>query len=777
MKQHYFHLSGMGCAACARKIETVLLNVSGVAECHVNFSADLAMVRCDHRYTDVAQLQRAVRSSGYEARAIANPLAEPEEEEKAIRQAKERELQRKLIFGAIASTFLVIGGLPMMTGLQLSWIPPQLHHPVLQWIITTPVLFWVGQSFFTSTFKGLQHRSADMNTLVALGTGSAYFYSIFPTLFPEFFRDRGLSPDVYYEAAAVVITLVLLGRMLEGRARKQTSESIRQLLGLQAKTARVVRRGREVDIPIEAVEVGDRVMVRPGEKMPVDGIVVEGHSTVDEAMVTGESLPVEKQAGDEVIGATLNQTGSLTFEATRIGQDTVLAQIIQFVRQAQGSKAEIQSFADRVTGWFVPVVITIAIATFIIWVATTGNWTIATISMVGVLVVACPCALGLATPASIMVGTGKGAEYGILIKEARSLELTHRIQTIILDKTGTLTEGKPTVTNYATVAGIGDGNEINLLRAIAAVENRSEHPLAAAVVRYARSQGVTLPLPTVEGFEAVVGKGVRGVVLDDVGAGFPRPESPRPYIVGTQAWFAELGIVTDVIAKGGLSLERARSQWEGEGKTVIWIAIDGQVEGILALADALKPSSAQVVRTLEKMGLEVAMLTGDNPKTADAIAREAGISRVFARLRPEQKAEIVRQLQWEGGAKNNRRIVAMVGDGINDAPALAQADVGIALGTGTDVAIAASDLTLIRGDLRGLVAAIQLSRATMGNIRSNLFFAFIYNVAGIPIAAGILYPVFGWLLNPAIAGAAMAMSSVSVVMNALRLRRFQPRID
>lgn len=510
----------------------------------------------------------------------------------------------------------------------------------------------------------------------------------------------------------------------------------------------MIRGGQEIDVPIQEVRINDVILVRPGEKIPVDGEVIEGASTVDEAMVTGESLPVKKQPGDEVIGATINKTGSFKFRATRVGKDMFLSQIVLLVQQAQGSKAPIQRLADQVTGWFVPVVIAIAIATFVIWFNIMGNLTLALITTVGVLIIACPCALGLATPTSVMVGTGKGAENGILIKGAESLELAHKIQTIVLDKTGTLTQGKPTVTDFVTVHGTANGNELKLLRLAAAVERQSEHPLAEAVVNYALQQQVDLAEAL--NFEAIAGSGVRGIVSD------------RLVQIGTQRWMEELGISTR-------ALQEHLAAWEAAGKTAVWIAVDGQVQGLMGIADALKPSSAAAVRAFQRLGLEVVMLTGDNQKTAEVIAREVGIKRVFAEVRPDQKAAKVQELQASG------KIVAMVGDGINDAPALAQADVGMAIGTGTDVAIAASDITLISGDLRGIVTAIQLSRATIRNIRQNLFFAFIYNVAGIPIAAGILFPIFGWLLNPIIAGGAMAFSSVSVVTNALRLRNFQPK--
>jgi Cu+-exporting ATPase len=546
-----------------------------------------------------------------------------------------------------------------------------------------------------------------------------------------------------------VTTLILLGRLFESIAKGETSEAIRKLMGLQAKNARVIRNGKELDIPIEEVILEDIIVVRPGEKIPVDGEIVEGSSSIDEAMVTGESVAVKKQPKDEVIGSTINQTGSFKFRATRVGKDTVLAQIVKMVQQAQGSKAPIQKLADRITGWFVPVVMAIAILTFVIWFNVMGNITLAMITTVGVLIIACPCALGLATPTSIMVGTGKGAENGILIKGADSLELAHQIKTIVLDKTGTLTQGKPTVTDFLTVKGIADGNELNLLKLAASLERNSEHPLAEAVVRYAQSQQIKSG--EVEQFHAIAGSGVQGIV------------EGKLIQIGTQRWMKELGIETQF-------LEADKNTWENAKKTVVWLAVAGQIEAIMGIADALKPSSAATVKAFKKLGLEVVMLTGDNQATAEAIAAEVGIIRVLAQVRPEQKAVKIKELQAEG------KIVAMVGDGINDAPALAQADVGIAIGTGTDVAIAASDITLISGDLQGILTAIQLSHATMQNIRQNLFFAYIYNVAGIPIAAGILFPFFGWLLSPIIAGAAMALSSVSVVTNALRLRKFQPKV-
>ena len=741
-------LRGMSCASCASSIEQAIQSVPGVLECHVNFGMEQATIQYDSKQTDLETIQSAVDAAGYQALPLQEMAAAEDDSEPADRKSESQNLQRKLWTAGIISILLVVGAIPAMTGLHLPFIPAWLHNYWLQLVLTSPVQFWCGKSFYVGAWKSLKRRVATMDTLIALGTSAAYFYSVFVTVFPGFFTAQGLTPSVYYEVAASVIALILLGKTLENRAKGETSEAIRKLMNLQAKTARIIRNGKELEVPIAQVEIGDIVQVRPGEQIPVDGDVIEGSSTVDEAMVTGESVPVKKQLGDEVIGATINKTGSFKFRATRVGQDTFLAQIVKMVQEAQGSKAPIQKLADQVTGWFVPAVIAIALATFIIWFNATGNFTLATVTMVEVLIIACPCALGLATPTAVMVGTGKGAENGILIKGAESLELAHKIKIIVLDKTGTLTEGKPTVTDFVTIKGTANSNELKLLQLAASVERNSEHPLGEAVVRYAQSQEVNLT--DVKDFEAIAGSGVRGVVAGKLIA------------LGTLRWMQELGCDTEYLELRGTALEAA-------SKTVVWMAVEGKIEAIMGIADALKPSSAQAVKALQKLGLEVAMLTGDNRATAESIAQSVGITRVFAEVRPHQKAAQIQALQGEG------KIVAMVGDGINDAPALAASDVGIAIGTGTDVAIAASDITLISGDLQGIVTAIKLSRATMRNIRENLFFAFIYNIAGIPIAAGILFPIFGWLLNPIIAGAAMAFSSVSVVSNALRLRNFKPK--
>lgn len=750
MENATLKLRGMSCASCANSIESAILAVPGVNQGSVNYGVEQATVTYDPKKTNLGMIEAAIEAAGYSAQAIQeqDSLTGEDDAERRVRNAESRDLTRKIWVGGIISVILVMGSLPMMTGLSLTFIPMWLHNAWLQALLTAPVQFWCGKSFYINTWKAFKRHTATMDTLIALGTSAAYFYSLFVTVFPSSLASQGLTPEVYYETAAVVITLILLGQLFENRAKGQTSAAIRKLMGLQAKTARIVRDGKEMEVAIAAVQINDIIQVRPGEKIPVDGEVVDGSSTVDEAMVTGESIAVKKQLGDEVIGATLNKTGSFKFRATRVGKDTFLAQIVKLVQQAQGSKAPIQRLADRVTGWFVPVVIAVAIATFILWYNFMGNITLALITTVGVLIIACPCALGLATPTSILVGTGKGAENGILIKGADSLELAHQIKTIILDKTGTLTQGKPTVTDFVSVGGMDARDELKLLQLAASVERNSEHPLAEAVVQYAKSQEVELT--EVQGFDAIAGSGVQGMVLD------------RKVQIGTQRWLTELGVDTQMLASHGDRLEAL-------GKTVVWILVDGAVQGIMGISDALKPSSVSAVRTLQKLGLEVVMLTGDNRSTAEAIAREVGIQRVFAEVRPDQKVAQVQAIQAEG------KVVAMVGDGINDAPALAQADVGIAIGTGTDVAIAASDITLISGDLQGIVTAIELSRATMQNIRQNLFFAFIYNAAGIPIAAGILFPIFGWLLSPIIAGGAMALSSFSVVTNALRLRNFQPK--
>ena len=665
--------------------------------------------------------------------------------------ARERTLLRRKVSVAAVLTVLVMGSsLPHMLGLHsLPLLPFWFTSPWTQLILTTPVLFWCGRDFFTGAVSAFRQHFADMNTLVAAGTGIAYLTSLFTTLFPQVLIAEGLPADVYYETVAVILTLVLLGRLLEARARGQTSEAIRRLLQLQPPSARVLRDGQPVEVPVSMVVVGDLVQVRPGEKIPVDGEVSEGSSWVEESMLTGEPTPVAKAAGDAVIGASMNRSGSFTFRVSRVGADTVLAQIVELVRQAQSSRTQVQRLADQVVGWFVPVVIALAIAAFVVWFLISGNPVLAMLFLVSVLVIACPCALGLATPTSIMVASGKGAENGLIFRSAEALETAGKLRTIVLDKTGTLTRGQPEVTDFERLAG-GVLPADTLLALTAALESRSEHPLAEAITTYARSQLKDSELPAVEDFEAVAGRGVQGVVAG------------QQVRVGTPRWFKELGIDT-------AALQPLVERLEVAARSVAVVVVDGRLEGCFGVADPLKASSAAAVAGLRRLGLQVVMLSGDARRTAEVVAAQVGIERVIAEVRPADKSSVIRKLQEQGEGP-----VAMVGDGINDAPALAQADVGIAMGTGTDVAIAASDITLISGNLAGVPAAIELSRAAMANIRQNLFFAFAYNVAGIPIAAGLLFPLTGWLLNPMIAGAAMAFSSVSVVSNALRLRNFRP---
>ncbi|MCP9849244.1 copper-translocating P-type ATPase [Cyanobium sp. Morenito 9A2] len=663
-------------------------------------------------------------------------------------------LRRKVTVAAVLTGLVVLSSLPhMLGGRHLPFLPIWFTSPWTQLLLSTPVLFWCGREFFSGAASAFRQHSADMNTLVAAGTGIAWLTSLVATLAPQLLTAEGLPADVYYETAAVIITLVLLGRLLEARARGQTSEAIRRLLKLQPPTARVLRDGVPQEIPVALVVVGDRVQVRPGEKLPVDGVVVEGSSWVEESMLTGEPTAVEKGPGDTVIGASMNRSGSFSFRVSRVGADTVLAQIVELVRQAQSSRTRVQKLADQVVGWFVPVVIAIAIAAFVGWFLMSGNPVLAMLFLVSVLVIACPCALGLATPTSIMVASGKGAESGLIFRSAEALETAGGLRTIVLDKTGTLTLGHPDVTDFERLPLAQSSGQLpvqTLLAAVAALEERSEHPLAEAIVGYIRPQLSEPRLPAVEGFEAVPGRGVQGTVAG------------RKVLVGTPRWLSELGL-------NSTGLTPLVTRMEAAACSVAAVAVDGRIEACFGIADPLKPSAAAAVAALRRLGLQVVLLSGDARRTAEVVAARVGIERVIAEVRPADKAAVIRRLQEQGEGP-----VAMVGDGINDAPALAQADVGLAMGTGTDVAIAASDITLISGHLVGVPAAIELSRHTMANIRQNLVFAFAYNVAGLPIAAGLLFPFTGWLLSPMIAGAAMAFSSVSVVSNALRLRRFRP---
>ena len=677
--------------------------------------------------------------------SAAEPPGTPgEDREAAATRAEIADLSRRVAVGALF-TAPVLFAVMAAELFKVDWVPELLMNRWLQLALITPVMAYTGWPIHRTGWLTLRHRAADMNALITLGTCAAFAYSLVvtfaPSLLPEDVRE------VYFEAVGVILTLILLGRLFEVRAKAGTSEAIRLLIGLQARTARVRRGGDEVDIPIEEVVVGDVVVVRPGEKIAVDGEVLEGRSAIDESMVTGEPMPATKSAGDTVIGATVNQTGAFHFRATKVGSDTMLAQIIRMVEQAQASKAPIQRLADAISAWFVPAVMAIAVGTFAVWFVggPSPALTLALVSAVSVLIIACPCALGLATPLSIMVGTGKGATAGILIRSAEALETAHRLDTIVLDKTGTVTIGKPALTE---VIVIGDISEQVLLRLVASAERPSEHPLAAAIVAGAKERGVTFP--DAEAFDSVTGKGVTALV------------DGRSVLVGNGRLLADAGVATE-------PLESAVERLSAEGKTPMFVAIDGRLAGLVAVADTLKPGSAAAIGALHRLGIDVVMMTGDNARTAAAIARSVGIRRVLAEVLPEHKAAEVLRLQGEG------RRVGMVGDGINDAPALAQADVGMAIGTGTDVAIESSDITLIAGSLDGVVTSIALSRATMRNIRQNLFFAVVYNGVGIPVAAGALYPFFGLRLSPIIAAAAMAASSLSVVTNANRLRRWAPK--
>jgi Cu+-exporting ATPase len=734
-------IGGMTCAACVNRIEKGLRKIEGVTEAQVNLATERATLLYHPEKAGKSELRKAVEDLGYEVRGFEEEASADRETEARTREIRVQ--KRKFAISAVLSAVIFLGSMPEW----FPWWPTVLQNHLVLFLLATPVQFWAGRQFYRGFWLALKHRTSDMNTLIAVGTSAAYIYSAVITFFPQFFRARGLDLGVYYDTSAMIITLILLGKFLEAIAKGKTSSAIKRLMGLQAKTARVVRNGQEMDIPVDEVRKGDGVIVRPGEKIAVDGVVREGGSAVDESMLTGESLPVEKRPGDPVMGGTINKTGSFRFEATKVGKETALAQIIRLVEEAQGSKAPIQRLADRVASVFVPTVISIALVTFASWMifGPRPAFTLALLNFVAVLIIACPCAMGLATPTAIMVGTGRGAENGILIKGGESLETIHRVNTILFDKTGTLTQGKPSVTDI--VAG-NEFQEEQVLRWAASAEKGSEHPLGEAIVRAAEEKG--LALSSVEGFEAIPGQGIKAQI------------DGEPILLGNLRLMEEKGIELN-------GLRREMERMAREGKTPMVVARNHSAAGIVAVADTLKPYSREAVEALQRMGLEVVMVTGDNEKTGRAVAAQMGIERVLAEVLPWEKSQQVKKLQEEG------KVVAMVGDGINDAPALAQADVGIAIGTGTDVAMESSDVTLITGDLRAVVAAIQLSKKTIRIIRQNLFWAFFYNVLGIPIAAGILYPFWGILLNPMIASAAMAMSSVSVVSNSLRLRRFKPR--
>src|SRR5499426_2956989 len=742
MKTEVAAVRGMHCAACVGRVERALTGLPGVERATVNLATEQATVSFDPERTSFDALRAAVATAGYE-------LVQPQPDqapgaalatEQSARDAEQRYERIKFIVGAVLSVPVLLGGMSHI----LPWVPAVLRNPWLLLVLTTPVQFWVGWQFHQGLLHDLRYRSASMSTLVSVGTSAAYFFSVAVTLWPHAFRAHGVT---YYDVSAVVITLVVLGRWLEARARGRTSEAIRRLVSLAPRTARVVRDGAEVDVPTADVRVGDFVRIRPGERIPVDGVVTEGASTIDESMLTGESLPVEKTLESKVLAGTVNRTGSFIFRAAKVGRETALARIVKLVADAQGSRAPIQRLADRVAAIFVPIVLAIAVLTFLAWWALgpEPSALYALTSAVAVLVIACPCAMGLATPTAIMVATGRGAELGILVKNATAIELLDRVNTIVFDKTGTLTVGRIAVTDV--VSTLGDGVAADEILALAAAaEQGSEHPLGGAIVARAKARGLALP-PIAE-FATVPGQGIDAMAPDG------------RVLLGNRTLMDARGVDVEPLTARGRALA-------AQGKTVVYLALGGRALGVIAVADELKPEAPEAIASLARRGLDVAMLTGDARPTAEAIAARAGISRVLAEVLPEDKAREIATLQREG------RRVAMVGDGINDAPALARADVGIAMGSGTDVAIEAADVTLVRGDLRGVVGAIDLSRRTISVIKQNLVWAFGYNVVLIPVAAGVLYPLWGVLLSPILAGAAMAFSSVSVVTNSLRLKRWK----
>jgi P-type Cu+ transporter len=722
----------MTCAGCSARVQQTLESTAGVEAANVNLMTSAATVSYDPSVVTPDRLVEVIRGTGYGAELpqTESPVEALFDAQEQARTQEIRELGRKFAVSLVAAVLVMLVRAPQYLLLAL----------------TLPVIGWAGRHFYARAWVAFRHHSADMNTLIAVGTGAAFLYSLVATVADRWLAARGIEPYVYYESVLWIIALVLLGNLLEARAKGRTSGAIRRLIGLRPATARVLREGAEVEIPLAALAIGDEGVVRPGETIPADGVVLEGGSWVDESMLTGEPVPVRKDPGDRVVGATLNRNGAFRYRVDRLGADSTLSRIIRLVQQAQGARAPIQRLADRISAVFVPVVISIAIATFVIWFVSTPHSPLlrAFAAAVSVLIIACPCAMGLAVPTAVMVATGKGAELGILIKGGEALQRAHEVDTVVLDKTGTVTEGRPTVTDVVLAEGAPCDAE-ELLTLVASLEKSSEHPLADAIVSYARSR--SLALVDAEGFEAKAGRGATATV------------SGREVLVGNERLLVESSI--DVAP-----LRSAAERLSAEGKTPVYVAAGGGAAGVIAIADPIKETSREAVAALRRAGLDVVMLTGDNRRTAEAIARQAGIDRVVAEVLPDAKVTEVRRLQEEG------RVVAMVGDGINDGPALAQADVGVAIGTGTDVAMEAGDVTLMRGDLRGVAQAIALSHRTMQITKQNLFWAFVYNVVGIPVAAGALYPALGILLSPIIASAAMAMSSVSVVTNSLRLRGF-----
>lgn len=732
-----YPIKGMHCASCVRVIERTLKNIDGVEDCNVNIATEQAIVTFDPKKVTKDHISSAVANVGY--RALVDEEIKSEAEQKREKQKELNALRNKVIVSLFLGGLIFWGSFPGLTNTA----PELLKNFWVQLLLATPVQFWAGWTFYRATIPALRHRTANMDTLVAIGTTVAFLYSTFVTFLPNVVMDLGLEAMPYFDVAAIVIGLILLGRYFEARAKSATSDAIKKLIGLQAKTARVVRDGKDMDIPIEEVVVDDIIRVRPGEKIPVDGEITEGDSSIDESMVTGESLPIEKTAGDTVVGSTFNKSGSFLYKATKVGSDTMLSQIIKMVQEAQGSKAPIQRVADVISSYFVPIVLMLAIATFAVWYIFGPNPTLlfALLNTVAVLIIACPCAMGLATPTAIMVGTGRGAENGILIKDAESLEIANRINTVVFDKTGTLTNGKPEVTDIIGENTIQEGD---ILKLAASLEKGSEHSLADAIVKEAEDKQIKL-LPATN-FKSIPGYGVQGSVD------------------GKHLFFGNRRLMQ----KENISLTNVEphvTRLETEGKTVMILSVDEKISALIAVADTIKDSAVEGVKALQKLGIEVVMLTGDNTRTAQAISQKLGITRVIAEVLPDQKEAEIKKIQAEG------KKVAMVGDGINDAPALATADIGIAMGTGTDIAIEAADITLINKDLKSVVSAIKLSKKTMRTIKVNLFWAFGYNILLIPVAMGVLYPFFSILLSPIFASVAMATSSISVVGNSLLLKR------
>lgn len=734
-------IKGISCASCVAKIEGALKNQAGIFLASVNLASEKATVEYLPTLTNIKTIKEVIRSLGYQALD-----SEEIRLEGAVPEDKPGSTINRKVLGSLILTLAIFAVMHAdSVGLDLLFPPHSKMNLIMQFLLATPVQFWAGRQFYKGAWAAARHWTSDMNTLIAMGTSAAYSYSLIATFAPALLSGGSVNPAVYYDTSAAIVTLILIGRSLEARARGKTSEAIRKLMGVQAKTASILQSNGEVkEVPLSDVQVGDQVVVRPGEKIPVDGEITQGYSSVDESMITGESLPIEKKGGDHVIGGTLNQTGRFTFRATQVGSEMVLSQIIRLVEEAQGSKPPIAKLADRIASFFVPTVLGIAFVSFMIWflVGPPPQLTHALIASVAVLIVACPCALGLATPTSVMVGISRGAESGVLIRSGEALQTAQRIDTVVFDKTGTLTHGRPSVTDVISRKQDRD----KLLFYAGSAEQGSEHPLAQSILTAAKDEKINMADP--ESFEAIPGKGIQAVI------------EGKEVFLGTARWFEEKGIIIKTFQKAGTRLSE-------EGKTPMFVAVENECYGIIAVSDTVKGNAARVIAALHRIGLKTLLLTGDQKKTAEVIAQEVGIDQVISEVLPNEKARKIKELQKKGYR------IAMVGDGINDAPALAQADIGMAIGTGTDVAMAAADITLVGGDLRGIVTALRLSKETMRNIRQNLFFAFIYNIILIPVAAGVLYPLSGILLSPILAAAAMALSSVSVVTNALRLRWFR----